>query len=416
MSYTKILDYLRIICFIILFSWISFFPAPLHDKYQLAIRIFYCLFLFILFLDKDCRKNLFSMQDWPLWVFLASLFAGTINATNKPVAFHTYFYLVITLFFVFYIGKGIFLKEKDRKAVIVTICICSCFVAIIGFVELFFHKNILYEGLIQNPYYERYVGSRMMSTQFNPAVLGTYFLATIPFIFSLLNSNSIYLRLLSLVFIPLSISAMIFTFSRGIFLGFISLMSFYLWKTQRRKTILLFSICLILFIAICSLWVPPEFQRLGFYKLILGETSIISEYRINRINMAFKMLKDHPLCGVGLGNFRIRFFEYNYDVDEKTLSYEFMIPDNMYLSFLSETGIIGTLGLLVFIIFLVRGIFIRFQGIQRHLKQQTLLIILHSSLVGLLMNMAAYDLFYWSNPYILFSLIGGFIEGRKYDK
>lgn len=405
---SNILRYLRIIFFILLFSLISFLPAPLHTQYQLPIRIFYCLFLFILLLDKDCRQNLFSLQDWPLWVFLVSLFAGTVNATNKSVAFDMYFYLVIALFVVFYIGKGVFLTERDRKAVIVTICICSCLVAVIGFLELFFGKNILYEGLIHNPYYERYVGMRMMSTHLNPAVSGTYFLTTMPFIFPVANSPLRYLRVIGWLLILLSIFAVLFTFSRGVFLGFICLIFFYLLKMQHKKWVVLFCVFVMLFITICSFCIHPELQRVGFYKLIIGETGIVSGYRTNRIDITSKMLTSYPFCGVGLGHFRIRFFDYNYGVDEQTVPYEFMIPDNMYLSFLSETGIIGTSGFLIFIISLLRNVFVQFRDRTSSVT--------HSALVGLLVNMAAYELFYWSNPYMLFLLISGFIESHHYDK
>ncbi|MEK6659739.1 MAG: hypothetical protein AABY36_08680, partial [Campylobacterota bacterium] len=89
---------------------------------------------------------------------------------SKNLAFATYLYLVITLFFLFYIGKGLYIYGEDRDKVCLVICICSGLVAIIGTLELYFGKNILYENFIVNPYYERYVRyyPRLMSTQFNP--------------------------------------------------------------------------------------------------------------------------------------------------------------------------------------------------------------------------------------------------------
>ena len=123
--------------------------------------------------------------------------------------------------------------------------------------------------------------------------------------------------------------------------------------------------------------------------------SIISPYRLTRVKMTFKILKDHPLFGIGFNHFRIRFNEYCPPEDRGRELYEFMIPDNMYLTFLAETGLLGASGFLVFIFLLFK------RGFKR--------IIPISSLAGLLVNMGAYELFYWYNPYMFFCLLCGFV-------
>ena len=104
----------------------------------------------------------------------------------------------------------------------------------------------------------------------------------------------------------------------------------------------------------------------------------------------------------------MRFYEYYAGTGREL--YEFMIPDNMYLTFLAETGIIGTSGFLIFIFFLLKRGFKSFKESVDENKKEILLICL-SALIGLLVNMGAYELFYWNNPYILFCLICGFIQG-----
>jgi len=402
----NILEYLKSICFIILFAWISFFPQPVQDKYWIYTVVFLGVFLLILISSKEYRAALFSLKDWPFWLFLICLFSGTISATNKEVALKTYFYLVVTFFPLFYIGKALFRNEKDRDIICITICLCSCVVAIIGILELYFGKNIIYEKFISNPYYERNIGygPQVMSTQMNPAVLGSYLAASLLFGFYLFKKKSFYLKSLAITSSFLCATVIFLTFSRGVLLGFIALVLFYLWKIGKKGLIAIFSVCLILLICVSSYSKAPNLHRFGFNRMVFGiYDSIFSTYRLDRIKMTNVILKDHPVSGIGFQHFRIRFNEFYEKANGKQEvqeNYEFMIPDNMYLTFLAESGIIGMLGFLVFIIFLLKGV----------LKKHKILLIPVSALIGLLVNMGAYELFYWNNPYMYFCLICGFVK------
>lgn len=412
LSITSIMRYLKTAFFIILFAWISFFPQPIQDQYKIFVWIFLGIFLLGLLLDKRYLKYLFSVQDWPLWVFLICLLAGTIFARDKNTALATYLYLIITFFLLFYIGKGLFYYDKNRNALSLVIVVCSGLVALIGVLELYFRKNIIYENFIVNPYYQRYIlgNPRPMSTQFNPAVLGSYFLGCVPFSLYLYRNKSLYLRLLGIISSLLCITIIILTFSRGVLLGLIALLSFYLWKLQKRKTLSIFLSCLILFISICSYSKNVNLNRFGFKRFISGSyDSILSEYRLNRVKMTMKILKDYPLFGIGFEHFRIRFDEYCDEKDKGKELYEFMIPDNMYLTFLAETGIVGTSGFLIFIFFLLKRGLRKLRELEDKNKKYLLLISI-SALIGLLVNMGAYELFYWNNPYMIFCLICGFVD------
>lgn len=398
-----------IILFITLFSWLSFFPQPLQGQYALYTRIFLGLFLLLLLFEKGNFKKFFDFQDWPLWVFLAGLSAGLVSTQDKKIAWETYFNLVFNLFFLFYIGKALLSEEKNRGWIARVICISSGLVAGIGIVELHFGKNILYESFMSNIFYERYIGSRPMSTQFNPVALGSYLLGCLPFSFYLLKDKRLYLRLSGSFFSLPVLIVIILTFSRGVFLGLIALLSFYLWKRQKKTILTLFLFSLILFVSVCSFQKNINLNRLGFKRLILGShDSMISEYRLNRVKMALTIAKDYPFFGIGFNHFRIRFDEYCADRDRGKELYEFRIPDNMYLTFLAETGIVGTSGFLVFIFLLFKRAFRRISEIKNNEKRHFLVISM-SALIGLLVNMGAYELFYWYNPYMLFCLLCGFV-------
>lgn len=403
--------YLKIIFFIILFAWISFFPQPFHDRYGIFVMIFLGTFLLIFLLDKKYLKYLFIIWDWPLWIFLICMVAGMVSAIDKNTALETYFYLVITFSLLFYIGKGLFYYDENRKMLSLIICICSGLVALIGALELYFGKNIVYENFIVNPYYERYIrfNPRLMSTQFNPAVLGSYLLGCLPFSFYVLKNRKMYLRLIGFLSLLFCIGIIILTFSRGALVGLIALLLFYLWKSKKKWPLVIFLFSLIILVSICSNQTNINLNRFGFKRLISGSyDSIISEYRLGRVKMTMKILKDYPLFGIGFNHFRIRFNEYCDEKDKEKELYEFMIPDNMYLTFLAETGIIGTLGFLIFIFSLLKRGLRNLKELEDENKKHMLLLSI-SALIGLLVNMGAYELFYWSNPYMLFCLICGFV-------
>jgi O-antigen ligase len=341
------------------------------------------------------------------------LVSGTVSALDKHLAFTTYFYIITTFFIFFYIGKEFFHYNRERNILSLIICICAGLVAFIGIMELYFGRNIIYEYFIANPFYERYAvfNARPMSTQLNPVVLGSYLLGCLPFTFFLIKNKSLYIRLIGIVSLLLSLTVIILTLSRGVILGLVALILFYSWKKRKKKLIFFLVLCLFLSVLFCSFGNSANLNRLGFKGLIFGNyDSIISEYRLSRVDMTIKILKEHLFSGIGFNHFRIKFNDYCNESEKGKEWDEFMIPDNMYLTFLAETGIIGTLGFLIFIFFLLKRGFKSFKESVDGNKKEILLICL-SALIGLLVNMGAYELFYWNNPYILFCLLCGFIQG-----
>jgi O-antigen ligase len=162
--------------------------------------------------------------------------------------------------------------------------------------------------------------------------------------------------------------------------------------------------------AISSFSPNKALKQFGYSKVIHGSfDSAISGYRKDRVSMAINMTKDHPFVGVGLKHFRLLFNKYSKYKDGSIEPYELMIPDNMYLSFLSESGILGLLGFLALVFSLLR------RGIRRYDQEandriRLTILIPWCALVGLSVSMGSYDLFYWPNPATLFALTCGFIQ------
>ena len=82
--------------------------------------------------------------------------------------------------------------------------------------------------------------------------------------------------------------------------------------------------------------------------------------------IGWEMFKDHPLTGVGLGNYKLNFVPYKakFLATPRGASYDFYIPraaqaHNEYVQIVAELGIIGIIALLSFLVVIPLSIWIR---------------------------------------------------------
>ena len=395
-----------VITIILLLIWISFFPSPVQQNYRLVIKLFLALGFIIVLIKK--RASIFKLDDFPLWIFLVAIGINVLFAQEKDIAFRTYLDLALPMFLIYYLVSDGFSSEVKFNLLAKVICVLSILVALGGIFEAVFAFNLLYEHFMDNPYYPRYITGfvRPMSTQYNPAVLGSYLLGCLPFGFFLFKREKNFFKFLGAAGIVLNIVVIILTFSRGVFLGLIAMIIFYLFTQRKYYLITRFFIILLTFILVCS-YLPYPFNRFGIDMFTLENRGIMSAYRFDRCIMAKNMLKDYFLTGLGFQHFRIRFYEYysgRYPV-----SYEFMIADNMYLTILAETGILGFLAFFVFILALFKKWLAQFKMSKYASHRKLQLLMVFSAFFGLLVNMGSYELFYWPNPYLYFCILAGCI-------
>ena len=405
MQLRTIVNKIFIVAFIV---WVSFFPEPIQEKYHLATKVFLVLMFAMLLIKK--QTSIFKLNDLPFWFFLTAIGINVFFAQNRNIAFKTYFDLVIPLFSIYYWISEVISDEINLRFLTKIFSIFSILVSLGGFLEFLFAVNPIYKYFIQNPYYERYIVRivRPMSTQFNPVTLGTYLLASLPFNFLLLKQDKGLFKSLGTIGMILNTVVIILTFSRGVLLGLLASIVAYLFLQKKYRLLVIFFLILFISITVCS-FLPYPFSRFSVNWLGTQNRGILSDYRFDRCIMALRIIRTHPFVGLGLQHFRIRFYEYY--PRKNVVHYEFMIADNMYLTILSETGIIGFCGFLIFIFyFLKRSLFQLKQLNNVPFKKGQLLVIV-SAFVGLLVNMGAYELFYWSNQYICFCILIGCLRG-----
>jgi len=266
-------------------------------------------------------------------ILLIIMFVSTIYALDKKIAlsesarFATY---VVMYFIIKY--------ELNTRKQINVLLRCYIFISFIlssigilqyftGFAlaETFKRTNEVGEGI------------KIASTLLNPNTYGAYLILIVfpVIVLSIYEKNKkkkmIYILLSILVFANL-----IMTFSRNALLGF---------GLGLVVLMLIYSIKLIFALGgfgILILFIPSVFQRIKDVADINQ-----NEFRIKLWKTALMMIKDHPILGVGNGNYVTYYRTYVNNYKElKYFSYQKFPTHNSFLKIQSELGILGIVSFL----------------------------------------------------------------------
>lgn len=185
----------------------------------------------------------------------------------------------------------------------------------------------------------------------NTNALAGHLLLIIPTIFAGLYDNNFdkklkYVAVFSLMIVILTL---IITESRGAMIALVlaGVGAIFYYIRNIKKAVVVMFIAVILGIALVSFLAPENIDRFG--KIVqYQKLEVYNEReRVYLWKSAAMMFKDHPLAGIGLGGFNAA-YNSGYMMPQATEKY-LVHPHNMLMYSLSETGIIGTTGLLALI-------------------------------------------------------------------
>jgi len=396
--------------FTVFILWISFFPQSVHDYYNLHLKILSALLFLILLIHKRSVKFLFSKEEIFLWLFLGWQIFSVLFAYDKQIAWQRCINFTIPFITLYFIFK----EELDygkAKFILFALFFSGIAVSGIGILEFIFNKNLIYGHSIENIFYARYIKeSRMMSTLASPVIAGTYLMSCLPvsyYVVSVLKGKN---RVFALLGVAIITGGLILTFTRMSWLG--ALIAAVLYAL--RKNIKLFQIFIIACFICAGLTMAIKARPVLAHKIQYKQIiSSFKEHRLKRYPVTFRMVKDHPIAGVGLNNYRILFDDY---YGSKDVRHEFKIPDNMYLMILGESGIFG-FGLFVLFIFVMLKRAVTNLCNDKNSNYRDIRFIFILILTGILVHMASYELFYWATPYFLFLFsIAGLSSMERYEK
>lgn len=399
--------------FLLLFFWISFFAPLANDLTRLVFLAALLLTLCIqCLLNKDVRLQVFSRSELPLLILLLAILAGLFFAYKSPIDYKGYLLFILPAIIVYFFAKVNFREDYLRIAAKIIYTMAFLVVAC-GLIEFAARQSPVKACTGNSIYYQAFLGSRMMSFHQHPAPLGTYLVAVFPLFFVLIKRDSRFTaKLFWGIFALVILLGIIFTFSRGVFLGLLAelcIILALLGGQRYRKAILISVFSGVVIISVATLLAQGG---LGFFSRLGPEgLSYSGTYtnKFDRFLAAIQILKDHPFFGLGFGNFRT-FFDAYLPHLANTCNYDGKVADCMYLTILAEFGIVGGFGFMVFLVSVVKK---ALSSIKKSVPNNTRIITISffSGIMGVLVSFFTYDGLYWSAPGYLFWTYAGVLSG-----
>jgi len=296
----------------------------------------------------------------------------------------------------FIVNKFVISDRRNNQVVMGLLSVASV-VCLIGLVEFFtgripfFHK--FYLGIRGYPIGFN-IRSGMMSTIGHPLSLSAYLVLLVPMAVWFLQKDQREKSFFKLIPLLLILMTILLSFSRSSWIITCCILFVCFFDKRTRHTILTqWKLILIsVTVVIMLIYFLPRLRnafidRFNFQRV---KVEILDSHRSASYKTTWNILKEYPLFGVGMGNFT-EIYEY---YKAKGSNWSISSPDNMYLRFICETGIAGTLTFFCFIFYWLYQLWKK--------RNDDFIWAIFVGLIGFLVNQMAGDFFYWLAPQFLF--------------
>lgn len=320
-------------------SKFKFKGIPLNGDAILALIII--LYLINILISSESRKrfkkgikdfftnyNTIFMFLWIAMMFISVLYSTDIKlALKESIRISTYMIL-------FFIIKYDMHKKYMLYKIIYSSIFVSIIIGVIGIYEYAKGIGLQHTGSMETV-------NRVASTLENSNNLGAFFvLLAFPYIVLFLREKNKRRKILFGIATIISILNVIFSFSRnawlGLIVGYVALIFVFNFK-------LIYGAILGGGIALS---IPKIINRLKE----VGDTSQ-NLSRVSLWKVAIEMIRDHPILGVGNGNYRTLYSKYYKDVEKLGYkAHENFHPHNAYLKAQCELGVMGSVSLVGFLV------------------------------------------------------------------
>ena len=241
-----------------------------------------------------------------------------------------------------------FFKHQNANHVFYFWFFCIILVTFDSHIEFFFGQNIFGWGGIDQPH-----GSRIVSFFKDEPIVGGYLSAFILIIFGFLLTKYKHNNILPWLFIIFTFSGILISGERSntikIFLGLTLMFLFFNFISKKKKiTIISLTILLLAFILNTSNYLKTRYVHQFISNFLSKEKfenfSKNSDY-FQLYKSGFSVFINYPIFGVGNKNYRVE--TCGDEVKNKINNYYCLThPHQIYIEFLAEHGLIGTLVIL----------------------------------------------------------------------
>ena len=320
------------------------FTSVLGSSVSLINTVLICLFLFYL-LSKDKNFSFIRKKEFLLLILIYGylIFNTFVSLDPKLGALRNFGFLRLILFF---LAINYFVYKYDSLNNVFKIWLFFILLIIIdSFIEAYFGKNILGFG--------GQYGNRIVSFFKDEPIVASYLngfgFFLIGFFFDQYYSKNNYSKFIFYIFVILFFSCILITGERSNTIKTIFALSifFYLnpYLNLKSKIFATFGMIIIFtLIFYNSKYVKYRYFDY-FIPFITGKDNVHFISNINYIILyksGYEVFKNYPYFGVGNKNYRIETKDIKKNKHYKNNSH----PHQIYLEFLSEHGIIGTIILL----------------------------------------------------------------------
>lgn len=319
--------------------------SPILPTMVLAGCSILCVLSFAFKLLKEKNlKVLYSPLYIPAALFMLSYFLGTIGSFSFISSVGIF--LVHAAFVLFYfVAYNVLKNDKAYKAITSAFVLMGGLVALYGIMQNFMGISGAASWVDENMFED--IKLRVYSTFDNPNVLGEYLVIMIPLAMAFfLRSEKVLHKLIYLVVLALCVLCLLFTWSRGAWLGAMFAVMVFLVATDKR-----WALCALVIIVVLP-FIPVVLSSnsavVGRITSIGNMSDSSTAYRVSIWQSALRVIKDFWLSGIGPGSSAFSLVYQKYAASGVAYA---LHSHNLFLQLLVELGIGG---FLVFIALLLK--------------------------------------------------------------
>ena len=304
----------------------------------IALAVLYILWLFesITAHKKPVSQPLSLLRtSLPLVLFLSIACISMIAAQDIQLSFFKLFMLLqMFLLFIYILGT---VRTREDVLFLVTMLLIGLLCESLIMVGLRVIGHSIKIGSIT----ARIDGGvRVGGTMGGPNTAAAYLsLLLAPAVSILMTQLNRYYKLLAITAVGFGVIALIFTLSRGGWLAFALSVGLLFWFAWRRGWL---SLTIPIIAIVIGLILAVSLQEVIGDRLF-GDDDGSAESRVPLIVIAFKLIRSHPVLGVGINNFAFAMLEHARNV-------WLYVVHNKYLLIWAEIGIGGLLAYIWFLL------------------------------------------------------------------
>lgn len=330
------------VAFLFLITVFPFFQLLKHSTFWLLPI---CAFLLLWFLKSLSQEPKFDFADFLVLLILLLQISSTFTGYGRGVDALTAALLTSVWFF-----ARSFLEEEREKKFVFLSSVALLIVSVIGVGQYLFGAAEL-RWVDASRFGD--IGGRVTSLFSNPNILAVYLLLYFPLALGawILPQNKGRMRVFYAVTTAFCALCILFTWSRGAWLGLAFEVLLFLIFHSRRSRIATLWLSPLLLLSLPVM--PKNFRGRLFSIADLGESSI--RYRLQTWKGALRMLAAHPV-GIGVGE---RAWHSVYPHFAVSGTKTVMHAHNVFLQVATELGAVG------FAVFLILLVVVVVRAIQR---------------------------------------------------